>query len=83
MTPAERIQAEVEAIIYYPRRRRGELWLAEGDCCDMTGAITLFEQIDAEVRTIMTFSGNAGDTCYIKSPGDGSPCPIANEALEQ
>lgn len=54
-----RLMCHVERLAYDLRTRTGYLDLPEGSCSDMSGAIELFQGIDAEVQTIL-----AGDTCY-------------------
>jgi hypothetical protein len=89
MTIDERVQAKVLAVCYFPDERAGQLWMADGDCCDMEGAVALFEQIDPRVRTIQTFSGGRWDTRYSKRRGKwiafreaGSECAGAASDVE-
>jgi hypothetical protein len=45
----------------------GTLWLADGHCTDMNGAISVFEGIDPDVLVIVTMSGEEPDTSYIRA----------------
>lgn len=42
----------------------GGLFMPDGCCTDMQGAIRLFRKIDPNVRVIRTFAGPARDTTY-------------------
>ena len=65
----------VERIEYDFWTRRGILWMAEGNCTDMRGCITLFEAIDPEVVFITTMSGPDLDTRYDKRTGSWKAIP--------
>jgi hypothetical protein len=58
------LQCEVHGLEYDFVARLGRIYMAEGDCCDMTACIALFKRIDPGVRTIQTFSGGVDDTVY-------------------
>lgn len=62
----ERLQCRVVSLAYDFRSHMGQLYLLDGDCCDMTGCIALFEGIDPKVTTINTHSGDQADTMYHK-----------------
>src|SRR3954451_6899810 len=71
MSPVDaQIQAEVFSIRYYPKISVGMLYMADGECCDMSGAIELFQGIDPAVRAINTFSGDEPDTMYFRRGGE-------------
>jgi hypothetical protein len=64
----ERLLVTRVTAIHYDRESRvGELVMPTGCCCDMTGAIRLFERIDPDVEQIQTFSGDEHDVIYTKS----------------
>ena len=42
------------------------LYLTEGHCSDMDGAIKLSSLLTPDVRTINTISGNEADTVYLR-----------------
>ncbi|MDX0897453.1 hypothetical protein GOD90_10665 [Sinorhizobium medicae] len=44
--------------------RAGLLVMGEGNCCDMSGCINLFQRIDPNVQRISTVAWNAQDTIY-------------------
>ncbi len=48
------------------RSHTGQLYLLDGDCCDMTGCVALFEGTDPKVTAINTYSGDKADTVYRK-----------------
>lgn len=62
----ERLMCEVVSLVYDFRRRTGELYLPDANCCDMTGCVELFEAIDPKVVAIDTRSGDRADTAYRK-----------------
>jgi len=51
-------------------KRRGFLYMADGDCCDMTGCILLFSRMDQDVERIDTISGDKPSTSYVLSNGN-------------
>jgi hypothetical protein len=44
----------------------GQLFMADGHCCDMQGCIGVFLAIDPHVSAIATFSGIDKDTVYTR-----------------
>lgn len=62
----ERMMCFVVALVYDFRRRTGRLDMIAGNCCDYNGCIAIFEGIDPEVATIMTYAGGEPDTIYRK-----------------
>jgi hypothetical protein len=62
----ERLKCEVVSLAYDFRSHTGELYMADGHCCDMTGCVALFEGIDPKVTAINTYSGDEADTMYRK-----------------
>jgi hypothetical protein len=62
----QRLKCHVISLAYDFRRHEGQLYLLDGDCCDMTGCVNLFEGIDPKVTAISTFSGDNADTVYRK-----------------
>ncbi len=73
-------QCHVERLHYDFAKRYGHLVMTEGDCTDMTGAIQLFQAIDANVEAIDTLSGEAPDTCYRKIDGKWQAFPPPEES---
>jgi hypothetical protein len=59
-----RLRCNVERLTYDFHTRTGQLDMPEHSCCDMTGAIGLFQAIDPKVRFIETFAGGVSDTTY-------------------
>ena len=47
-------------------KNRGEIFFPSGTCCDMSGCIAFFEQIDVDVLEIQTYSGVELDTKYVR-----------------
>lgn len=62
----ERLKCHVVSLTYEFHTHTGQLYLLDGDCCDMTGCVALFEGIDPEVKAIKTYSGDKADTVYRK-----------------
>jgi hypothetical protein len=62
----DRLQCRLISLTYDFRTRTGQVYLFEGDCCDMTGCVTLFEGIDSEVTAVDTFAGDKADAVYRK-----------------
>jgi hypothetical protein len=58
------LQCSLKRLEYNPETRIGMLWLGDGECTDMSGAIAVFQRIDPEVQTIVTWSGCKQDTAY-------------------
>jgi len=46
------------------------LWLRDGNCTDMRGAIALIENISPDVFRIYTYGGRDRDTVYEKDAGE-------------
>lgn len=63
------LMCEPIKVEYDFRARRGFLFMVDGDCCDMTGCINLFERMDQDVARIDTFSGDKRCTSYAKRDG--------------
>ncbi|SEP45341.1 hypothetical protein SAMN02990966_06494 [Rhodospirillales bacterium URHD0017] len=63
---AQEIMCDVRGIAYDFERRIGRLYMAEDNCCDMSGCIEFFSGIDPDVRRIETFAGEVPDTVYIR-----------------
>ena len=64
------LQCAVHGLDYDFTTRTGTLHMANGHCCDMSGAIAMFERIDPAVETIRTNAGDVSDTAY-RRRGDG------------
>jgi hypothetical protein len=62
----ERLKCHVVSLAHDFRSHTGQLHLPDGDCCDMTGCVALFEGIDPQVTAINTYSGDKADTVYRK-----------------
>lgn len=62
----DRLKCNVISLAYDFRTHTGQLYLLDGDCCDMTGCVALFEKIDRKVKAINTYSGDQEDTMYRK-----------------
>ncbi|MBS0243806.1 MAG: hypothetical protein JSS20_16650 [Proteobacteria bacterium] len=69
-TAEKLVQAEVLRFEYDFDRHAGRLYMAQGDCADMSGAIRFFERIDPDVRRIETFTGPVPDTTYVRDGAD-------------
>jgi hypothetical protein len=61
-----KFMCEVRSIAYDFDRRLGRLYMAEGNCCDMSGCIGFFVGVDPAVRHIETFAGDMPDTVYVR-----------------
>jgi hypothetical protein len=59
-----RLACVPERLVYDFTTRTGHLYMLQGDCCDMQGAVALFQAIDPRVVRVVTASGDALDTCY-------------------
>ncbi len=62
----ERLKCGVVSLAYDFGSHTGQLHLPDGDCCDMTGCVALFQGIDPKVTAIHTHSGGQADTVYRK-----------------
>jgi len=62
----KRLKCNVVSLAYDFHSHTGQLYLLDGDCCDMTGCVALFEEIDPKVTAINTYSGDHADTVYRK-----------------
>jgi hypothetical protein len=58
------LQCYVRALFYDWKAKRGDVWCA--GCTDMSGAIALFEAIDADVKLILTYWDGKPDVVYRK-----------------
>jgi hypothetical protein len=63
----ERLMCHVVSLAYDFRSHTGKVYLADGECCDMSGCVALFERIDPKVTAVETFSGDRADTVYRKA----------------
>jgi hypothetical protein len=59
----------VRSLSYDWTTRTGELRFPLGNCCDMDGAVRLFQSIDPEVRVIRTYAGARPETWYERIGG--------------
>jgi hypothetical protein len=66
----KRLVCRVQQLSYDFRTWTGRLDFPAGNCCDMSGAISIFTAIDPDVRVIETFAGGNADTIYRLS-GEG------------
>jgi hypothetical protein len=62
----ERLMCHVTSLAYDFLGHSGQLYLLDGDCCDMRGCVALFEEIDPKVTSISTYAGDKTDTLYRK-----------------
>jgi hypothetical protein len=62
----KRLMCDVVSLAHDFSSHTGQLYLPEGDCCDMKGCVTMFEGIDSKVTAINTYSGGKSDTIYLK-----------------
>lgn len=60
------LMCHVVWLTYDFHNHTGQLHLLDGENCDMTGCVALFEGIDSEVTTISTISGTKQDMMYRK-----------------
>jgi hypothetical protein len=60
-----RLKCRVESISYYFSLRAGIVYVGRGECCDMSGIIALFQDIDPFVYHIETRSGDDPDFVYL------------------
>jgi len=61
------LQCQAQFLGYDFDTRVGRLVLAEGECVDMTGCVSIFERIDPNVRQIQTVAGEELDTVYTRT----------------
>jgi len=54
------------SMAYDYRTRIGTIQMPDAYCTNMLGAITLFTQIDPDVRRIVTVAGSTVDTVYVR-----------------
>lgn len=62
----ERLKCFVVSLAYGFLSRTGRLDMIADNCCDFSGCLSIFEKIDPEVDTIMTYAGGEPDTIYRK-----------------
>jgi hypothetical protein len=74
------LQCGLDAVVAYLKSHKVELWLPEGECCDMDGAIKYASLIDPQVALINTYSGGINDTYYIKEPSGWCSVAAQKEA---
>jgi hypothetical protein len=60
-------QCHLTGLSYDFAQHVGLLLMAEGECCDMTGCVRLFEAIDPNCARIETVSGKEIDTAYVRN----------------
>lgn len=63
------LRCSVIRVSYRFPTHAGDLFLDPDHCCDMGGAIRLFENIDPSVEVISSYSGGKPDTVYVKKAG--------------
>lgn len=52
-----------------------EVWMPDGSCTDMSGAINYFTALDPDVKSIITWSGGRADTSYVRGPDGWTAIP--------
>ena len=62
----KRLMCHVISLAYDFRSHAGQVYFPDGECCDMSGCVALFEGIDPKVTIVRTFSGDREDTVYRK-----------------
>lgn len=62
----QELACAVHGLAYDFATHTGTLAMAEHNCCDMAGAITLFERIDQDVKAILTIAGEVDDTAFYR-----------------
>lgn len=62
------LMCRVLSLSYDFQNQIGVLFMPEYNCCDMTGAIEVFQQIHPDVQVVMTIAGNEADTAYHRQP---------------
>lgn len=60
------LKTRVDSVHYVWVTHEGHLYMDENCCCDMIGAINLFQSIDLNVKRISTYAANRPDTMYEK-----------------
>jgi hypothetical protein len=63
-------QCFVRELVYNFATRHGHLFMGEGSCTDMCGAIDTFRRIDPGVIAIATYQDGKPDTGYTFRDGD-------------
>lgn len=58
------LQCVVYEIRYFFKLKLGILIMGDNSCCDMTGCINFFKNIDSNIQQIQTFAGETRDTIY-------------------
>ena len=76
------LMCHLERLEYDTKAKIGALWLADGSCTDMGGAIAVFERIDPGVQAIMTFAGRRRDTAYHRT-SDGSWRAVVGSTIRE
>ena len=64
------LKCRIERFTYCFVERVAEIWLADGNCTDMEGAIKYVMRIDTKAITIITWSGGKRDTVYMRIDGE-------------
>lgn len=68
----DRLMCHVVSLAYDFRSHMGQVYMLDGNCCDMTGCLSLFQGIDPKVTAIETYSGDKADTVYRKEDEEWS-----------
>ena len=63
------LMSYVKRIEYDYALQCGNVFMPDGTCTDMTGAITLFTRLDPNVKRIDTFADGVLDTRYMLQHG--------------
>jgi hypothetical protein len=58
------LMCEPIRVLYDFRARIGYVFMADGDCCDMTGCVNFFKRMDQDVEVVFTHSEGRIDTSY-------------------
>lgn len=74
----QQLQCDALDFCYDPDTGNGILLMAAGDCCDMAGCVAFFENIDAKVNSVDTFSGSVHDTIYSLRNGRWTAFPAGS-----
>ncbi len=64
------LMARIRRTVYDYIQRIATLYLEDGHCASMPGAIALCERIDPAVKTVVTYSGERLDTVYQRRNGE-------------
>lgn len=75
----EGLKCHVVRLAYDFVSRVGRLDMAAGDCCDMSGCIRLFQQIDPAAQVVRTYSGDTPNTRYEELRGEWYAFPYGEE----